>query len=726
MALAWGAQVVPVRGVLVSGGSVRPEGWFPPYLGAAILWLAAAVAVALVSRRLPVPREGTPVGSPAALAETAPGRRTEVALAVLILCVGIGLQFHRLESLPRGVNTDACWSGAWAEAICTGIPYTPIFPLWEGESTLNYAMAAAVCTLGNGSLSLRLPTAVFASLGLVAFFFMVRSLFGPRSALWGTALMALSGCSWLLGRSGWRASTVLLVEPLVIWAAWLAWSRGRRRDYAALGIALAASLNAYGATRILPPTLVALLGLRILASLRDRRRGPRELVRGTLFALVVFLLLAAPVIHAALTRPEDYNGRFHALHQGWDLEQLGENLLNLPVIFFHDARGDDYFIHEPVLERPLAVAAGLGVAWALAWALSPQTGLLLWIMAWGTVAPLLTYPNWNHLILWFVPLVALAGAALTLLERILGAAWGHRGRAAALGLAGLLVAGQAWAFRSAYLGPDRRPVPGISAALLDVGLGLKPFARDHAIHTPIEAFDEGALTYLTWPGGVNPKTPGGRSYLLVAHPYELLHTRPADGRGIAFVIPAHGDYGVFAMKVTRRYPGHGEPVEIRSSTPDHRLLCTVIPVGAEVLTASPEPREGGLRGLYYTTSNWSGPPVRTRVDPVIHPGLLDPTVHSAEWSGRLLVEEPGGTHELATDSDDGSWLWIDGRLVVDNGGEHGGRIRSGIVDLTPGEHELRLRWNDFGGGQIIRLFWRPPDMGELVPIPPEHLVPAGP
>ncbi len=43
-----------------------------------------------------------------------------------------------------------------------------------------------------------------------------------------------------------------------------------------------------------------------------------------------------------------------------------------------------------------------------------------------------------------------------------------------------------------------------------------------------------------------------------------------------------------------------------------------------------------------------------------------------EWDGWLRVDETG-EHTLSTASDDGSWLWIDGREVIDNGGQHGRR-----------------------------------------------------
>ena len=51
-----------------------------------------------------------------------------------------------------------------------------------------------------------------------------------------------------------------------------------------------------------------------------------------------------------------------------------------------------------------------------------------------------------------------------------------------------------------------------------------------------------------------------------------------------------------------------------------------------------------------------------------------------------------GTYQFRINSDDGTKLYIDGELVLDNDGVHPPRSRSGSVDLEAGDHELVLEY----------------------------------
>ena len=57
-----------------------------------------------------------------------------------------------------------------------------------------------------------------------------------------------------------------------------------------------------------------------------------------------------------------------------------------------------------------------------------------------------------------------------------------------------------------------------------------------------------------------------------------------------------------------------------------------------------------------------------------------------------------GLYEFSTTSDDGSLLYIGDKLVVDNGGNHAARKRSGMVALLPGYHPITILFHQGGGG----------------------------
>src|SRR6185436_951427 len=76
------------------------------------------------------------------------------------------------------------------------------------------------------------------------------------------------------------------------------------------------------------------------------------------------------------------------------------------------------------------------------------------------------------------------------------------------------------------------------------------------------------------------------------------------------------------------------------------------------------------------TSAWQGRP---------------PEVFSARWRGGLFVAR-GGPYTIATESDDGSRVFVDDQLVVDNGGRHGMTRRSGTVELDRGVHAIAIEF----------------------------------
>jgi signal transduction histidine kinase/ligand-binding sensor domain-containing protein/CheY-like chemotaxis protein len=76
----------------------------------------------------------------------------------------------------------------------------------------------------------------------------------------------------------------------------------------------------------------------------------------------------------------------------------------------------------------------------------------------------------------------------------------------------------------------------------------------------------------------------------------------------------------------------------------------------------------------------------------------------ARWTGKFTVPE-SGEYIFALRSDDGSRLFIDGSLVVDNGGVHYFVWKTGTTNLSSGEHDLKLEYFNGAGGRGCQLFW---------------------
>jgi hypothetical protein len=85
------------------------------------------------------------------------------------------------------------------------------------------------------------------------------------------------------------------------------------------------------------------------------------------------------------------------------------------------------------------------------------------------------------------------------------------------------------------------------------------------------------------------------------------------------------------------------------------------------------------------------------------------------WTGVIRVPKDG-RYMFYTESDDGSRLSIDGKLVVDNGGLHPPEEKNGEAELKAGPHEIRIDFFQAGGGACCKVKWASDDFKtELVP-----------
>lgn len=124
-----------------------------------------------------------------------------------------------------------------------------------------------------------------------------------------------------------------------------------------------------------------------------------------------------------------------------------------------------------------------------------------------------------------------------------------------------------------------------------------------------------------------------------------------------------------------------------------------------------DPVAEGLNATYFADAGWSSTPVARTVD--LEPSSAHfarawsgaaPDAFSATWSGGLVVLRRG-IYTFATESDDGSWLYVDGQLVVDNGGIHSTLRRTGTITLASGDHELFVEYFQSGGGAHLEVLW---------------------
>jgi hypothetical protein len=148
------------------------------------------------------------------------------------------------------------------------------------------------------------------------------------------------------------------------------------------------------------------------------------------------------------------------------------------------------------------------------------------------------------------------------------------------------------------------------------------------------------------------------------------------------------------------------PTPTATSTPTH----TPTPPSSE------PPLPAQWSASYYANPDLEGPAALTRVDAKLSfnwgegsPGAGIPVDgFSARWTGGVLLS--AGTYAYTLAVDDGTRVWVDGQLLVDQWHESGGAIYPFEVTLQGGEHTFVVEYLEVSGNASIQL-------GSAVPVP---------
>ncbi len=135
--------------------------------------------------------------------------------------------------------------------------------------------------------------------------------------------------------------------------------------------------------------------------------------------------------------------------------------------------------------------------------------------------------------------------------------------------------------------------------------------------------------------------------------------------------------------------------------------------------AIPASAFSGLSGEYFTNTTLSGTPALTRDESSVDFdwGVGSPAAgipadgFSARYTGTLTVPATS-TYTFSATSDDGSRLYLDGKLIVDNWGDHAAQtVKSTPVQLTAGDtHTLRIEYYENGGDASLSVGWSAPGL----------------
>ena len=124
----------------------------------------------------------------------------------------------------------------------------------------------------------------------------------------------------------------------------------------------------------------------------------------------------------------------------------------------------------------------------------------------------------------------------------------------------------------------------------------------------------------------------------------------------------------------------------------------------------------GIAWNYYSPG-WTHNPQFDSVKPAITgiseqftlPGHEPNELFGVVYEGYIAIPEDA-VYTFYTFSDDGSMLYIDGELIVDNGGRHAMEERIGFAALRKGLHSIKVSWFNGAGGLGLDVFIKGPGL----------------
>ena len=163
----------------------------------------------------------------------------------------------------------------------------------------------------------------------------------------------------------------------------------------------------------------------------------------------------------------------------------------------------------------------------------------------------------------------------------------------------------------------------------------------------------------------------------------------------------------------------------KTSTITARIFANNHPITASVKSTftkvNPYPAieienlEPGIKYNYYE-GNWEKVPDFENIKPldsgviknfdVLHQNKKD-DYYGFEFTGLIKIDNEG-VYKFFTESDDGSLLYIDDNLVVDNDNQHGLVEKSGAVPLSKGFHKIKVSYFEASGDNNLNVRYEGP------------------
>lgn len=666
------------------------------------------------------------------------------ALAFLgIMLIAIFFRLYLIDQIPAGCFRDEGQNGNEAINIMNGIEVDGTkLPVYIERWTQNAAMymyfvAASFKLFGIGVMQVRAVSIVIGILCVPAFYFLVRNMFGPRMAIVGGFLIAVSSWHVNFSRIGFLGIVTVFFAILCFYFAWRSYIKRKPFDLIMLGIMTALALYTYLAGRLIPVGLVLFCLYIFIVEMKFYVKNYKKI----LIAFAAFIIVVLPLLLYAVKNPQQFMSRSavvsifnqEMLHEvgGRYVEKDGKNKHWTKLymesfaytMLMYNYKGDANPRHNsgamPMLDFVTGIFMVLGFGYALVNILKPRYFLMMSMYFSFMQAGLFsTESPQAYRTIAEIPIVILfAVVAVWKLLEFSREQYGKKFTKTVM-IAGMLILAYA-----AYENYDRY---------------FDKFGKNPGSWAEFSTDEYSMGRYVNklgpdWQAMVQPAWVESYTFRFAVYPlnnfmpFSLADCVPIQSKirtNYAYVLDE--TYLPLLPILKRMYP-EGKYGEVRHKFIPNEILYFTYEVPYESVKAYQEKvKKNGLTGSYYRGLEWKGNPLFKRLDPfILFNWTIDPVMgpFSVKWTGRFKADK-SGDFTFITKSNDYSDLYIDGRLVLKNAGSGKGVADGrGKITLSAGYHAFVLRYYESIHYSKMQLFWINPQTNDEEVVPSEVLIP---
>ena len=255
---------------------------------------------------------------------------------VIILLVASAVRMYRFGAVPAGILGDEAMSAINAKALADlgvdiyGTSYPVHLNAWgygQQSALLAYLMIPFIKVLGLNTLAVRMPMLITSMLGLIAIYFLCKSVFGSRTALIIFACSAIS--PWHIMQSRWALDCNLYPHFFLFGVLFLNWSLKHRFRKLLLSVSMlmfGLCMYCYGISIYTMPFFLVISCVYLVIK---REVSPGEV----LLAMAVWLAVSWPFITVMAIN-----------FFGWDTLEIGpftlqyfaDSVRSNDILFFSD------------------------------------------------------------------------------------------------------------------------------------------------------------------------------------------------------------------------------------------------------------------------------------------------------------------------------------------------------------------------------------------------------